>query len=239
MSEKFKLKYEVVAILRDNILKGLESFGIPISESPNDGGWICMEADQPSFRNADNAILFWMEKAERLGLQSDRNLYNRETGKFDVVDYFIEQQLWKIKVISKRTTAPITENNIPLTTEDVTCMLIGWFNRLGCEEFRKHNMANLFVQSKDIRTYKDKSDVNQWTTEFPLKLQVIKQFETELDTATPVYGGTIPLEGKPIEDISGETDIEEDRSQPNAPLQSRTAKFLNRVKNLLIGNFQG
>jgi hypothetical protein len=63
-------------------------------------------------------------------------------------------------------------------------------------EFRKHNMANLFIQMKDVRTYKDKSDVNQWTTEFPLKLQVVKQFETEIDSATPKYGGAVPIEGE-------------------------------------------
>lgn len=226
MSEMFKLKYEVVAILRDNIIKGLESFGLPMSETPGDDGWICMESDQPSFRNADNAILFYMEKAERLGLQSDRSIYNPETDKFDVIDYFIEQQVWKIKVVCKRSTKPITEDNIPMTTEDVTALLIGWFNRLGCEEFRKHNMANLFVQTKDVHTYKDKSDVNQTTTEFPLKLQVIKQFETELDTATPKFGGLVGI-----------------GSEPNTEETERKSTILSRVatkvKNLLVGNFQG
>jgi hypothetical protein len=226
MSEKFKLKYEVVAILRDNIIKGLESFGLPMSETPGDDGWICMESDQPSFRNADNAILFYMEKAERLGLQSDRSIYNPETDKFDVIDYFIEQQVWKIKVVCKRSTKPITEDNIPMTTEDVTALLIGWFNRLGCEEFRKHNMANLYVQTKDVHTYKDKSDVNQTTTEFPLKLQVIKQFETELATATPRFEGAIGVRSK-----SNPEELER-----NSPFLSRAVA---KVKNLLIGNFQG
>ena len=137
MSEKFKLKYEVINILKDNILKGLESFGIPISESPGDGGWICMEADQPSFRNADKAVLFWMEKAERIGWQSTNRKNSLDGSNLDVVDYFIEQQIWKIKVICKRSTAPVTPDDIPLTTEDVASMLISWFNRLGCQEFRK------------------------------------------------------------------------------------------------------
>ena len=196
MSEKYKLKYEVVAILKDNIVKGLESFGVPIVEKPGDNGWIVMESDQPSYRNADKAILFFLEHTDRIGWQGLDRQYNRETDKFDMIDYFIEQQIWKIRVISKRTTKPITEEDIPMTTADIVGMLIAWFNRLGCMEFRKHNMANLFVQMKDVRTYKDKSDVNQWTTEFPLKLQVIKQFETELDTATPEYAGAIPMEGE-------------------------------------------
>lgn len=195
MSEKFKLRYEVVAILKANIIKGMESFGLPITETPGDNGWVVMESDQPSLRNADNAVLFNLEHVDRIGWQGEHRLFNEETGKFDVIDCFIEQQIWKIRVLCKRTTKPISDDDIPVVASDVTGMLIAWFNRLGCIEFRKHNMANLFVQMKDVRTYKDKSDVNQWTTEFPLKLQVVKQFETEIDTATPVYGGSIPMEG--------------------------------------------
>lgn len=203
MSDKLKLKYEVVAILRDNIVKGLESFGLEMSESPDDGKWICMEAEQPAFRNADKAVLFWMEKTERIGWQGNRDIYNEETDHFDSVDYWIEQQIWKIKVICKRSTEPVTEDEMPLTTEDVAGMLIGWFNRLGCAEFRKHNMANLFIQMKDVTTYKGKSDVNQWTTEFPLKLQVIKQFETEIPWAIPEYGGHIGFQGTGMPLIDG------------------------------------
>lgn len=195
MSEKFKLKYEVIAILKETIEKGLESFGIPVSTAPGDGGWICMESDQPSFRNADNAVLFFMDKSERIGIQGNRNLFNETTGKFDVIDYFIEQQIWKVRIICKRTTTPITDDNLPLTTEDVASMLVGWFNRLGCQEFRKHNMANLFVQMKDMITYMGKSEVPQWVTEFPLKLQVVKQFETELDTAKVEMAGVVGLQG--------------------------------------------
>lgn len=196
MSEKYKLRYEVVAILTDNIVKGLTSFGLPISEVPQDHGWVVMESDQPALRNADNAVLFNLEHTERIGWQGDHRKYNSETRKYDVVDCFIEQQTWKIRVVCKRSTKPITDNDIPVVAADVTGMLIAWFNRLGCMEFRKHNMANLFVQTKDVRTYKDKSDVNQWTTEFPLKLQVVKQFETEIDTAEAEYAGAVPIEGE-------------------------------------------
>jgi hypothetical protein len=196
MSEKYKLKYEVIAILKENIQKGLESFGLPITQKPGDHGWIVMESDQPKFQGADNAVLFYLERTERIGWQGDRRLYNSETGNYDVIDYFIEQQHWKIKVICKRTTEKVTDDNIPVLAEDVTGMLIAWFNRLGCIEFRKHNMANLFIQMKDVRVYKDRSDVPQWTTEFPLKLQVIKQFETEIGTATPQLGGIVGIEGR-------------------------------------------
>ena len=196
MSELYKLKYEVVAILKANIIKGMEAFGLPITEKPGDNGWIVMESDQPALRNADNAVLFNLEHVERIGWQGEHRLYNKETGKYDVIDCFIEQQTWKIRVLCKRSTKPITDDDIPVVASDVTGMLIAWFNRLGAMEFRKHNMANLFVQMKDVRTYKDKSDVNQWTTEFPLKLQVVKQFETEMDTAEPVYGGGVPIEGE-------------------------------------------
>lgn len=202
MSERYKLKYEVIAILKENIQKGLEAFGHPISERPGDGGWIIMEGDQPSFRNADKAVLFFMEKAERIGLQSNRSVYNKETDHMDSIDYWIEQQIWQIKVICKRSTAPVTDEDIPLTTEDVANMLIGWFNRLGCAEFRKHNMANLFIQMKDVKSYKGASDVSQWTTEFPIKIQVIKHFDTEIPWAIPEYGGHVGIQGgdRPIID---------------------------------------
>lgn len=223
MSEKFKLKYEVVAILKDNIQKGMESFGLPISTSPGDGGWICMESDQPSFRNTDDAVLFFKEGTERIGWQGNRHLFNKETGLFDVIDYWIEQQTWKIRIIRKRTTEPITDENIPVTTDDVASMLIGWFNRLGCAEFRKYNMANLFIQMKDVKTYEGKSEVPQWVTEFPLKLQVIKQFETEIDTARPEYGGSIPIEGK-----AGKGDELAEAAAENPKIHNK-AGFLGRL----------
>lgn len=195
MSEQYKLRYEVVAILTDNIKKGLSSFGLPVVDKPGDRGWLVMESDQPSISGADNVVLFNLEHVERIGWQGDHREFNPETGDFKVVDCFIEQQTWNIRTLCKRNTKPITDDDIPVVAADVTGMLISWFNRLGCMEFRRHNMANLFVQTKDVKTYKDRSDVNQWTTSFPLKLQVVKQFETELDSATPQYGGAVPIRG--------------------------------------------
>lgn len=195
MSELYKLKYEVVAILQANIIKGLEAFGLQISSTPGDGGWVCMESDQPSFRSSENAILFWLEGSERIGWQSNYTEYKFDSGKFEDIEAYIEQQEWRIKIIKSRTVQPITEDSIPIMPDDIANMLQAWFNRLGCNEFRKHNMANLFVQSKDITMYKDKSDVSQWVCEFPLKLQVIKQFQTELEPATPQLGQLVPIQG--------------------------------------------
>lgn len=225
MSELFKLKYEVVAILQENILKGLASFGVPLKNSPSDNGWIVMESDQPSFKNADNVVLFSLEDSERIGWQSDRRVYNKETKVFDIIETFIDQQTWKIRVLTKRTTAPITDDAIPFSSEDVADMLIAWFNRLGCMEFRKHNMANLFVQTKDVRTYKDKSDVNQWTTEFPLKVQVVKQFETEIGTAVPQYKGAIGLSSTSEGELENENNSENTtRNTTKPPLIRRLLK---------------
>ena len=194
MSEQLKLKSEVVAILRDNIIKGLEAFGIPVSENPGDGGWVVMEGDQPAFVNLNNAVVFYLEIVDRIGWQGNMLEFKMEKDKFDETDYWIEQQTWQIKTIYKRSTEPITDENIPIQAEDVTGMLIGWFNRLGANEFRKHNMANLFVQQKDVKSYKGKSDVSQWTTEFPLKIQVVKQFVTEIGTAVPLYKDAIGVQ---------------------------------------------
>ena len=236
MSELYKLRYEVVAILKANIIKGMEAFGLPVTEKPGDHGWIVMESDQPALRNADNAVLFNLARVERVGWQGEHRQFNKETGKYDVIDCFIEQQTWKIRVLCKRSTKPITDEDIPVVASDVTGMLIAWFNRLGAMEFRKHNMANLFVQMKDVRTYKDKSAVNQWTTEFPLKLQVVKQFETEIDTADPVYGGGIPIEGaaegKVVElSREGKTDVAERNRTARPSLVRRIFRRLGILPN--------
>lgn len=191
MSERYKLKYEVLKILRDNIIKGLESFGLPISTRKEDGGWRVIEGEQPSFRNMDKCVLVWLEQSERIGWQGWKDIYNKDTKKFDTEETFIDQQRWKISVLYKRTTAEVTETEMPYTTQDIAGMLIAWFNRLGCQEFRKHNCANLIIKSKDLKTYKATSDVQQWVSEFPLLLQVIKTFVTETEPAKPRFEGMI------------------------------------------------
>lgn len=191
MSELYKLKYEVVSILKENIVKGLEAFGVEVSESPGGEGWIVMESDQPSFRNIDKGVLFWQEKVDRIGIQADRRKWNTETEQMDVIEYFIEMQIWKIKVLYRSTTEAIEDDSVPVVGEDIVSFLIGWFNRQGCIEFRKHNMANLYIQHKDVHTYKDPSDASQWTADFDIKIQVVKQFETSVDTAEVVDMGML------------------------------------------------
>ena len=198
MSEAYKLKSEVIKILRKNILKGLEAFGLPISATPGDGGWQCMESDQPSFRNIDKVVIIYLEQSERIGWQGDGRNYNEDTGKIDVYDNFIEQQHWRIKILYRSTTEPIEDGETAYSVTDIAGMLIAWFNRLGCLEFRKHNMGNLFIKQRDLRTYKDPSDASQWTAEFVLKLQVPKTFTTEIDTATVENAGNVAVKGKPV-----------------------------------------
>ena len=185
MSEKFKLKYEVINILRDNIIAGMTAFGLPISESPGDGGWIVMESDQPSLRNVDKAVIFWMEKIERLlGIGHTPGEYHEDTNTFDSIETFNETQIWKIKIIKTRKTTPVADGDIPICTEDVASMLTGWFNHLGREFFNQYGMDNLFIMAKDIHTYKDQSDVNQWATEIPLKVLLAKEFTAQIPAAT-------------------------------------------------------
>lgn len=196
MSEKFKLKYEVVSILRENIIAGMTSFGLPVSESPGDGGWIVMESDQPSIRNADKAVLFWMEKIERLwGIGHKIIGYDEPSNTFNSKETFKEQQIWKIRIISSRNTKPVTDEEIPICTEDVSSMLTGWFNHLGREYFAYYGMTNLFIMAKDINTYKDKSDVNQWVTEFPLKIMLQKDFIAKVPAAILDDRGCVAIEG--------------------------------------------
>ena len=141
----------------------------------------------------DKCVLVWMEQSERIGMQGWHDIYNKDTKKFDTEETFIDQQRWKISVLYKRTTAEVTEDNMPYTTQDIAGMLIAWFNRLGCQEFRKHNCANLIIKGKDLKTYKATSDVQQWVSEFPLYLQVIKTFSTETEPAKPKFEGMIPV----------------------------------------------
>ena len=238
MSEKFKLKYEVAAILRDNIVKGLTSFGVQIANSPGEPGWVVMESDQPSFRNADYAVLFFLEHSERIGWQGQKTVYNHETERFDEIEYFIDQQIWKIRVLGKRSTTGISPEAIPIMPSDIVGMLIAWFNRKGCIEFRKHHMANLFIQRKDVQSYKDKSDVNQWTVEFPLKLQVIKQFETEVDWASVQYGGAIGIHGEAkrrVVDITMDGNIVPRNIVGERGIGNWLAALFHKTKDLLIG----
>ena len=190
MSYNFKYKYEVAKILRDNILLGLESFGLPIAASKDEDGWRCVESDQPSYRNLDRVVTYFMDKTERVGWQGwKEEIYLPETRKYEVRERFIEQQEWSIRVLYKSTTALVEEGAIPLTVHDIASMLIAWFNRLGALEFRINDCCNLFVQQKDVQSYKDNSDVQQWVVKFPLKLQVPKVFVTEIDSAEPQFGG--------------------------------------------------
>ncbi|MBO6031926.1 MAG: hypothetical protein J6Q22_10835 [Prevotella sp.] len=172
----------------------MTSFGLPICESPGGEGWVVMESDQPSFRNADHAVLFWMEKVERLwGIGHKIVGYDEQTRTFESEESFREQQIWKIKIISSRSTKPVKEDDIPICTEDVASMLTGWFNHLGREHFAFYGMTNLFIMAKDINTYKDKSDANQWVTEFPLKIMLQKDFVAHVPAATLDNRGVIAV----------------------------------------------
>ena len=189
MSETYKTKFEVLKILRDNIFAGLESFGLPTKNTDEGNGWDCVEAEQPSFKNVDKMVAVYLDKIERVGWQGVHQEYNEETQRFEETDHWIEQQTWMIRVFKRMKTDPPSSDT--LTSTDVCGMLIAWFNRLGCAEFRKHYCANLFVQMKDLKTYKGPSDVSQWTSQFPLKLQVPKLFTTSIPSAQVKYEGMI------------------------------------------------
>lgn len=183
MSETFKTKYEVSKLIRENILKGLAAFGLPIRAEGSTEGWDCIESDQPSFKNENRIVTFYLENVERIGWQGYSKEYDKDTDTFTVTDNWIELQTWKVNVLLKRKDGPTTTDNI--TTNDVASMLIAWFNRLGVVEFRKHYCANFFIQLKELHNYKGTADVPQWTSSFPLKLQVPKMFATDIPPATP------------------------------------------------------
>ena len=191
MSETYKTKFEVLEILRDNIFAGLESFGMATKKTDTENGWDCVESEQPSFKNVDKMVAVQLDKVERIGWQGVHEEYNKETQQFDETDHWIEQQIWMIRVFKRMKTDPPTADT--MTSMDICGMLIAWFNRLGCIEFRKHHCANLFIQMKDLKAYKGPSDVSQWASEFPLKLQVPKLFTTSIPSAQVKSEGMIGI----------------------------------------------
>lgn len=184
MSEALKTKYEVLKIIRTNVLMGLSAFGEETVSDKNKGDknlWQCMEANQPSYQNFDKVVLLELRGSNRIGLPSITDKWDREARKTIRISSWIEQQEWIVKVLFNRTTEKKTADTI--TTEDVASMLASWFNDLGCAEFRKHNCGCLFVQSKDIKPYLDKSSQQQMGSMFVLKLQIPKSACFEIPDA--------------------------------------------------------
>lgn len=191
MSEALKTKYEVLKIIRDNIMKGLSSYGEPVWTESTPAGWQCMENNQPSYDNFDKVVLLTFVKSARVGLPSVLDVYNPDTKKYDHYNRWIEQQEWEVKVMRNRKMKRVDPSE--QTTSDIATLLASWFNDAGCGEFRKNNCGNLFVQMKDIKTYQDNSALSQMQSSFVLKLQVPKMAVSVTPSAGVEYGGSIAV----------------------------------------------
>lgn len=185
MSELNKGKYEVLRLIRSNILKCFETLGIPTGAN----GWECMESDQAKIVNReDKVVLLKMKGFQRVGWQSSRFLWDSDGQGFRTPENWIEEQEWEVKILVKRSShEPITADTV--APMDIAAYLVMWFNREGCAVFREHNCGNLFVKSKDIKLYNDSSNLNQEAVSFPLKLQVPKQVVLKTDPAEVVFEG--------------------------------------------------
>lgn len=179
-----KGKYEVIKMIRENVLEGLRQYGIT--------DWKCAEADQPGIQNMDKVVTLKLNTMRRLVTQGFRieNAVDAD-GKMTRIEKWIEQQEWEIKAIFNRKLVTVTENT--MTAEDISWMLVAWFNGLGVAFFRKHDCSNLFVLNKDVQTYSDGSAVPENATSFVLKLLVPKQHEFKVDSSGVEIGKEVKV----------------------------------------------
>ena len=185
MSEANKGKYEVIKIIRDNILLGLSTMGLQPKTGSAERPWDVMEFAQASFQNADKIVLINNIRNGRVGWQSTK--YGIQGDELSRVERWCEEQKWQIHILFKRdTNVPVTADT--LTVEDAASLLITWFNGKGCEEFRRHGCANLIVDPSQIFVYNDDSSIYQRRAVFTVNLQVPKKWtspEEDLDAIKP------------------------------------------------------
>lgn len=173
MSSENKTRLEVQKILRSNILTALDKLKLE--------GWGVMEFANASFQKADKIILYNLINVDRLSWNGVEYGINSETGEFERIDEWLEQQMWQISVICKRTD---DTDDADILAEDIANRLIAWFNGLGCDLFRRNGMANLIVDNETVFVYNDNSNLYQKRSVFTVKIQVPKKQKYEQESAT-------------------------------------------------------
>lgn len=173
MSSENKTRLEVQKIFRTNLLTALEKLNLE--------GWDVMEFANASFQKADKIILYNLINVDRLSWNGVNYEVDKETGNFARIDEWLEQQMWQISVICKRTD---DTDDSDILAEDVANWLIAWFNGLGCELFRRNGMANLTIDNETVFVYNDNSNLYQKRAVFTVKIQVPKKQKYEQESAT-------------------------------------------------------
>lgn len=181
MSESLKTKYDILGILRDVTLSGIEAFGY--------GNFSFMEFGQASFQSADGFdgyILANFVRNRRITWVSGK-YENGPGGALLGKDEWIDEQHWQIHVVLKRKggSPPSGETAV---AEDVATNLITWLNGRGVPLLRAKGVAPLVVDASRVFTYNDDSWIYQKRAVFTVKIQVPKEFKYEqkpMDIAKP------------------------------------------------------
>ena len=100
-------------------------------------------------------------------------------------DDIIEEQHWQIHTILKKSDTPNIEDR---QADDIASVLVSWFNGPGCDELRKHGVANTRIDANQIIVYNDDSGLYQKRAVFTVKLQVPKELsiaEVEMAAIKP------------------------------------------------------
>lgn len=177
MSEANKTRFEVQAILGDNLMAALTQFGLT--------NWGVAEFANPSLQNMNGVVLMNYLKSNRFGWQGDSIdsllIEHQE---------WMEIQSWQIHCIAKRTDST-TDSSI--LAEDVASDLIAWFNGHGCKYFRERGLSNLVIDANSILVYNDNSNLYQKRAVFTVKIVVPKEITSTVDELTQIQPNIMPV----------------------------------------------
>ena len=77
--------------------------------------------------------------------------------------------------------------------EDMSGILVTWFNGRGCDYFRKFGCANLRIDSDSIIVYNDDSGLYQKRCVFTVKVQVPKELTARQDVVELLIPDVMPI----------------------------------------------
>lgn len=190
MSNECKGKYEVIRVLRNNIILGLNELGLQPSEESELPKWDVMEFAQASFENADKIILLQHVGNNRIGFL-DTKYFTDGEGRKKRKDEWLEEQFWQYHVILKRDGSPVTSDT--QTVEDIASLLISWLNGPGIDNLRENGMSVLRIDDSDIFVYNDDSDLYQRRAMFTAKVHISKTFVTGVGSIARWQSGIYPV----------------------------------------------
>jgi len=186
MSESLKTKFDVIDILREVTLAGLNAFGY--------GNFSFMEFGQASFQSADGFdgyILVNLVRNRRITWVAGK-YENGAGGALLGRDEWIDEQHWQFHVVLKRKGGSPASGEA-VVAEDVATNLITWLNGRGVALLRARGVAPLNVDASRIFTYNDDSWIYQKRAVFTVKIQVPKEFKYEQPPMDIIKPSVLPI----------------------------------------------